>query len=173
MASELLTVMVIVLSTLMLVQAIVAAITILKLQGRFSHLVAKTQKATAMAKEQLDNADKGLQQLDSALQNLPAWNESVTSGLETLSESVKKLDSLAGEGISHAKGFVDEASGRSDTFLSDVSKHSYQVHKAVIDPAHQISQVLSSLQENLSKLIFGRRDGHQRREGHEDDQIFI
>jgi biopolymer transport protein ExbB/TolQ len=171
MQYDLTVIAVLTLAGLIFIQSLVVTLLVLWGSNRLAQLKKATRQVSDKTQSALESLNRGLDDVQSFSEKLPALDRNVEKAMVTLSESTSRLDGIAEKSLEALRDGVKQAHNQSDAALSKFSRGSYRVHQAILNPSHQISETLTALGNSIAGLF--SRSGNEPRREHPDEQIFI
>ena len=169
---ELVALCVIIMAGLVLFQAIVYFIFSLT----FSRNLKKLREYVPLVARRVEDALKLtsgiLTQIQSLARGVAVAQESLSLELTRIGSAIQQVDRTTQHTIAVLRDNLSPISGQVDKVLSQLSRQTFRVHRAILEPALEVSAVMRAVLATLTGLLSASSRGRSM-ESAPDDEIFI
>ena len=154
------------------VQTLALTIVIFILNRRLANLENRLESLTGNVSAWLTPLKSFLETVLPISENLGRWEEDIKGASNQALAAVRESDEVVGTAIVGMQEATREADRRLSQLTQDFSHYSFQVHKAIADPSHRLSEAYETAAGALRK-IFSRGNSSFSPDIVADEEDFI
>lgn len=171
MASDLTVTLVLIMSALILSQALFLLAASIGIKLKLSRFRARAQTQHRRLIRLLSQVKSQIEKVQPATENLRSWQNRIEDDLHKVSEAARKTDSAAARALNVARQKLEVFTEESDRALILFSQVTHEVHKAVSEPSRRLAATLSALHSRVPGWV--KRHSDRPEEPASGEQLFI
>ncbi len=168
---ELVVVCVIAMACLVIFQAIVYLIFSLTFSRNLKKLREQVPLVARRVEDTLKLTSGILTQIQSVSRGVTVAQERLSLGLGRISSAIQQADRTTQQALAVLRDNLAPVSSQVDRVLSQLSRQTFRVHRAILEPTLEVSAVMRALLATLTRLLSTPRGRSQ--DATADEEIFI
>ncbi len=169
---ELVAICVIAMAGLVIFQAIVYLIFSLMFSSNLKKLRQQVPLVVRRVEHTLRLTSGILTQIQSASRGLAVAQERLSLELGRIGSAIQQADGTTQQALAVLRDNLAPVSRQVDRVLSQLSRQTFRVHRAILEPALEVSAVMRAVLATLTRLL-STSDRVRSRDATPDEEIFI
>ena len=169
---ELVALCVITMAALVIFQAIVYLIFSLTFSRNLKKLREQVPLVARRVEDALKLTSGILTQIQSVARGVTVAQERLSLELTRIGSAIQQADRTAQQALAVLRDSLSPVSGQVDRVLSQLSRQTFRVHRAILEPALEVSAVMRAVLATLTRLLSAPNRGRSM-DAAPDEEIFI
>ncbi len=163
---------VITMAAIVIFQAIVYLIFSLTFSRNLKKLREQVPLVARRVEDALQLTSGILTQIQSVARGVTAAQERLSLELTRIGSAIQQADRTTQQALAVLRDNLSPVSGQVDRVLSQLSRQTFRVHRAILEPALEVSAVMRAVLAALSRLLSTPNRGRSM-DASSDEEIFI
>ncbi len=170
--SELMVVCVMAMAGLVIFQALIYLIFSLTLSRNLKKLREQVPLVARRVEDTLKLASGILTQIQSVSRGVTMAQERLSLELGRMTSAIQQVDLTTQQALAFLRDNLAPVSSQVDRVLSQLSRQTFRVHRAILEPALEVSAVMRAVLATLTRLL-STLDRGRSRDATAEEEIFI
>ena len=146
---------VVIMTVLVLVQTLFTSFLLTATLRGLGSLCQELTQTSRQVRRAVRKADEGLEELIPVLKMVSGWASEATGHSDSVRESVREIEGQTVRSLEKLRAGAQEAAFRMNRALNRISTETYRIHRTIMAPTRQISDLIQSGRSMVEKW-FGR-----------------
>ncbi len=146
---------VVIMTVLVIVQTLFTSFLLTAALRGLGSLCQELTQTSRQLRRAVRKADEGLEGLIPVLKTVSGWASEATGHSDSVRESVREIEGQTVRSLEKLRAGAQEAASRMNRGLNRISTETYRIHRTIMAPTRQISDLIQSGRSMVEKW-FGR-----------------